>query len=100
MKQLMCSYKGNVGHLMQHWALCELLNIAGKHTSGLNFIDAHAMAPWATRRGPKKNTRDYKLFDRVLDGLPGQDSAYERAWHSLIQKPGKGELPQQRGLCE
>ena len=25
---MMGEYKGNVGHLMQHWTLCELLTVA------------------------------------------------------------------------
>ena len=76
----MCAYAGNVGHLMQHWTLCELLVIAGRHNvPGLNFIDAHAMAPLATDR----RRRD-PLFDRARDRLPGQPgSVYERAWHHL-----------------
>lgn len=79
----MVTYMGNVGHLMQHWTLCELLVIAGKHnTQGLNFIDAHAMAPWATRR----NDRRVNQFDRVQTHLPGQESTYELAWHSLAQE--------------
>ncbi len=43
----MGTYKSNAGNLMQHWTLCELLVIAGKHTSELSFIDAQAMAPLA-----------------------------------------------------
>ena len=78
----MCSYKGNVGHLMQHWTLCELLRIAGKHTTGLNFIDAHAMAPWATTRVVPVDPR----FDQVQGRLVNQpQSTYERAWHRLAQ---------------
>ena len=46
----MTTYKGNSGHLMQHWTLCELVNIADNQgVPGLNFIDAHAMAPSASR---------------------------------------------------
>ena len=84
----MCAYAGNVGHLMQHWTLCELLVIAGRHNvPGLNFIDAHAMAPLATDR----RRRD-PLFDRARDRLPGQPgSAYERAWHHL--DPNGGGYP-------
>ena len=79
----MTAYKGNAGHLMQHWTLCELLVAAGKHTSGLHFIDAHAMAPLAhTRTDTDAN------FDHVRGGLPGQGSAYERAWQQL--GPGTG----------
>ena len=81
----MCAYAGNVGHLMQHWTLCELLVIAGRHnTPGLNFIDAHAMAPLAT----DKQHVD-PLFDRAQARLPGQPgSAYERAWHHLAPNGG------------
>ena len=81
----MTTYKGNSGHLMQHWTLCELLVIAGKHTSGLNFIDAHAMAPLANEM-----TRTYvdRRFDRVYAGLPGQGTAYETAWHQLAPNGG------------
>ena len=43
-------YKGNKGNLMQHWTLCDVLRIAQRHHSALNYIDAHAMAPLATRR--------------------------------------------------
>lgn len=63
----MGTYKGNAGNLMQHWTLCELLVIAGKHTSELSFIDAHAMAPLA-REG--KTGKQDKWFTRVQNGLP------------------------------
>ena len=55
----MPDYKGNFGNLMQHWTLCEILRIANNHARGLNYIDAHAMAPWlpsAQRKAlPSKN---------------------------------------------
>lgn len=75
----MSTYKGNVGNLMQHWTLCELLTIAGRHTSGLSFIDAHAMAPLAHKRG-----RGDPTFSRVQECLPSQESEYEKAWQSLV----------------
>ena len=79
----MGTYKGNAGHLMQHWTLCELLVSAGKnHTQGLNFIDAHAMAPLARERDPRPGYSGPR-FDRVRAGLPGQGSVYEQAWHNL-----------------
>ncbi len=77
----MGSYMGNVGHLMQHWTLCELLTVASDNVSGLNYIDAHAMAPWATLRA--KPTKSSSEFNRVRDGLLSDGSAYERAWHSV-----------------
>ena len=78
----MGTYKGNAGHLMQHWTLCELLDIAGKNDrQGLNFIDAHAMAPMARRRDPKPGYSGPR-FDRARRNLPG-GSVYEQAWHNL-----------------
>lgn len=81
----MCAYAGNVGHLMQHWTLCELLVIAcRRNVPGLNFIDAHAMAPLAT----DKQHVDAK-FDRAQARLPNPTgSAYERAWHHLAPNGG------------
>ncbi len=79
----MTTYKGNAGNLMQHWTLCELLVIARKHASGLNFIDAHAMAPLARER-----TSSDSKFSRVQKGLPGQKSTYEQAWHQLASRGG------------
>ena len=64
------------------------MNIAGKHTSGLNFIDAHAMAPWATER----DVWDVR-FNHVRDHLPGQRSTYERAWHRLAQNRDQQGYP-------
>lgn len=75
---IMGSCMGNVGHLMQQWTLCELLTVARGHFAGLNYIDAYAMPPWATQR-----TRPNHEFDRVRDGLPGQGSAYQLAWHRI-----------------
>ena len=84
----MGTYKGNAGHLMQHWTLCELLDIAGKKdTPGLNFIDAHAMAPLAEKPDDKPGYSG-PLFDRVRRNLPGE-SVYEQAWHNLDPN-GKG----------
>ena len=80
----MGTYRGNVGNLMQHWTLCNLLAIAGQRAQELSFVDAYAMAPHAhTRTGA--NAR----FDLVRAGLPGQ-SVYEQAWHSLAQQRKEG----------
>ena len=79
----MGTYKGNAGNLMQHWTLCKLLDITGKRTSGISFIDAHSMSPLArecTGRDP--------LFSRVQSRLPGQKSIYERTWHHLALNGG------------
>ena len=67
---------------MQHWTLCELVNIADEHALGLSFIDAHAMAPLAyDRRGRRDDT-----FEGMRRGLPYGLSVYERAWHQLAPK--------------
>ena len=81
----MGTYKGNAGHLMQHWTLCEILNIAKNHASGLNYIDAHAMAPFATTC-----TWTTPAFNDVRDGLPGQGSVYEQAWDNLVPARREG----------
>ena len=82
----MATYKGNIGHLMQHWTLCEVLKTAQKHkTRGLNYIDAHGMAPWATTPTDLQHG-----FTRVRDNLPGQKSTYENAWHRLASQREAG----------
>ena len=63
---------------MQHWTLCEVLRIADCHHSSLNYIDAHAMAPFS--RVPVWASQ---VFRRVQQQLPIQGSGYEKAWHSL-----------------
>ncbi len=75
---MMGSYMGNVGHLMQHWTLCESLTVASNNVTGLNYIDAHAMAPWATQC-----PRPSHEFVCVRDRLPGEGSAYQRVWHRI-----------------
>ena len=86
---MVTTYKGNVGHLMQHWTLCELLDLAKRHhhpTPGLNYIDAHAMAPLAIKNENKGNTAP---FITVRDRLSQSSrSTYERAWYEL--EPTKG----------
>ena len=87
----MTTYKGNAGHLMQHWTLCELLRIAAyKGVTGLNFIDAYAMAPLATEN-PGKDTK-FQNAENRLPNLGKAASAYERAWHKLTagHHPPKG----------
>ena len=82
----MGTYMGNVGHLIQHWTLCELLAAANRYdTPGLNYIDAHAMAPWATT--PKELKPE---FSRVRNALPGQRSVCEEAWHRLSDQRDPG----------
>ena len=94
----MPSFKGNAGHLMQHWPLCEMLRIAATHkdVTGLNFIDAYAMAPLATEN--KFKDAKFKSAENSLPNLGDSEStyekasAYERAWHKLTagHHPPKG----------
>ncbi len=80
-------YKGNVGHLMQHWTLCEILRKAAENgVPGLSFVDAHAMAPWGTER----DLNDAQ-FNQVRDHLHRQDSPYERAWQGLVPERARGD---------
>ena len=83
----MPTYKGNAGNLMQHWTLCELVDIADEYAPGLNFIDAHAMAPRAEERDDKPGGSG-PLFLSARAALPGQQSVYERAWHQLAPNEG------------
>ena len=77
--------KGNLGNLMQHWTLCEILQVANARAAGLSFVDAYAMAPWATA-----GTKSDDLFKSVKNCLPGKGSAYEQAWHSLSEHRPEG----------
>ena len=92
----MTTYKGNAGHLMQHWTLCEILVTANKHAAGLNFIDAHAMAPLATEKvGKPGRDKDY-LFELAEGRLPNIGDlavAYGQAWHQLTY----GHCPPRKG---
>ena len=81
----MPTYKGNAGNLMQHWTLCELLAITNRHVQGLNFIDAHAMAPWATESRPDT------LFNSVRSRLSSGESVYEKAWRVIRKEARNGE---------
>lgn len=40
----MSVYRGNVGNLLQHWVLCEILQDLQNHAEHLTFIDAYSMA--------------------------------------------------------
>ena len=78
----MSSYKGNRGHLMQHWPLCEMLEVAAhKGVTGLNLIDAYAMAPLATENAGKD--AKFQRAENRLPNLPDSAPAYDRAWRDL-----------------
>jgi len=85
----MPSFRGNVGNLLQHWVLCEVLSACQNHYERLGFIDAYSMAPFAAER-PKRDA-SAQLFDDVAGRLPGRHSLYERAWLKLA--PNTHEYP-------
>ncbi|MDQ3446811.1 MAG: hypothetical protein M3496_11670, partial [Pseudomonadota bacterium] len=78
----MPSFRGNVGNLLQHWVLCELLSACEDRYQRLGFIDAYSIAPFAKDR-LKKRDAGAAVFDAVATQLPGQLSSYEKAWLSL-----------------
>jgi len=82
-------FRGNVGNLLQHWVFCELLEVYGSHADRLDFVDAYSMAPLADER-PKLDATAH-LFDCVRERLPGEQTAYERAWYKLA--PCSGQYP-------
>ena len=87
----MPSFKGNRGHLMQHWPLCEMLGVAArKGVTDLNFIDAYAMAPLATENAGKD--AKFQRAENRLPKLGDSASSYERAWYKLTS----GHCPEPR----
>jgi hypothetical protein len=83
----MPTYKGNKGNLLQHWVLTELTLLL-RHkfpaSARLCLLDAHAMSPYAMRDpNPGPSAR---VFDIFRSYLPGQGSAYERAWLELLDQ--------------
>ena len=87
------TYRGNLGNLMQHWVLSELVSYIGRSvepTACLGYVDAHAMSPFATRSiNPGKTAAE---FDWVSTNLPGAGSVFERTWKEL-RTSGAGPLP-------
>ena len=89
----MPAFKGNRGHLMQHWPLCKMLEVAAhkdKGVPGLNLIDAYAMAPLATEN--KFKDAKFKSAENSLPNLGASAVAYGQAWHQLTSghHPPKG----------
>lgn len=85
MGMLMPSYRGNIGNLLQHWVLCELIERSHRHWDRLRFVDAYSMAPLATERF--KPGSSGHLFDHARDRVK-TDSIYEQAWGTIV---GDGE---------
>jgi hypothetical protein len=77
----MPTYRGNIGNLLQHWVLCEILQDLEHHAEHLTFIDAYSMAPFANERSRVHETANW--FDFVREHLADEGSPYERAWHEL-----------------
>ena len=77
----MPQYRGNVGNLLQHWVLCELIDLCGKHWTQIHFVDAYSMEPFATERF--KSGWSASLFDHARD-RSAHESVYERTWRRLV----------------
>jgi hypothetical protein len=76
----MPSYRGNIGNLLQHWVLCEVVDCCNSHWARLRFVDAYSMAPLATERATLHWSSE--LFDHARDRAK-RDSIYERTWSGL-----------------
>ncbi len=77
----MPTYRGNLGNLLQHWVLNEILKASEPHARSIEFVDAHSMAPIARERHAPDLTS--WMFDAVRGHLPGQRSTYEKTWFEL-----------------
>jgi hypothetical protein len=86
--------RGNLGNLMQHWVLSEILAALGEQPGGRNrlllFGTTHSMAPWSVPR-QRNPGQDYSRprFDRARTRLGRAGaSAYEQAWAALSCRGG------------
>jgi hypothetical protein len=75
-------YRGNIGNLLQHSVLGELLCSANSQWDNIRFVDAYAMAPLAKERF--KSGWSAAIFDHARDLSPA-NSTYERTWRIRIQ---------------
>lgn len=76
----MPQYRGNIGNLLQHWVLCDLVKQSHEHWTEIRFVDAYSMAPFATERY-KPGWSGY-IFDHARD-RSGTGSDYEQTWRRL-----------------
>jgi len=76
----MPSYRGNIGNLLQHWVLCELVEFCNDQWPKLRFVDGYSMAPLAKER-PKSHWSS-QLFDHARNRAK-RESIYERTWSGL-----------------
>jgi hypothetical protein len=82
----MPQYRGNIGNLLQHWVLCDLVKQSNAHWAEIRFVDAYSMAPFATERF-KPGLSGY-IFDHARDRAVF-DSDYEDTWRRIgALKPG------------
>lgn len=82
----MLTFKGNRGNLLQHWVLCEILEIlkqADPQLDSLFYVDATAMAPFSVPEQGNQPTRPQ--FEVVRNRLGVGESLYEKAWFALTQ---------------
>jgi len=82
-------FRGNVGNLLQHWVLCEVLEAWQSYAKQVDFIDAYAMAPLADERYPETDLASRRRFDWVQARLREERTPYERAWHRLAPRAGR-----------
>lgn len=82
--------KGNIGNLMQHWVLAEVIHrlaepdlLPAKQVH-LLLVTTHSMAPWSVPRAQA----DY-AFNAARRREPARrNSHYESAWHGLSVRQG------------
>lgn len=79
--------KGNVGNLMQHWTLCEVVQAAAEQDlPHLHFVSTHGMAPWSV---PAEVQNDAQVQARLLFDSArnrptnARNSFYEQVWHDI-----------------
>jgi hypothetical protein len=87
---------GNSGNLLQHWVLCETLEVlAEKGIEHLHLTCTHSMAPWSIPKpvdysknhSPKLHQRKY--FDRVRSRLAtNKGSIFENCWRDCSGTSG------------
>ena len=88
--------KGNLGNLLQHWVLCETLDLLMKSRfDHLHLTCTHSMAPWSvlepvdysSKHSPRVHRRRY--FDKVRNrSNQSQASIYEECWSRCSVQQG------------
>jgi len=76
----LAQYRGNVGNLLQHWVLCEILVAGRNHAQDLAFIDAYSMAPFATEQ------LDVVRACSILSGTDFPENKHRTSRRGLISR--------------